>query len=70
MNFNEAQGIIQMSPDPLRAGGVWGRDYLWLAKVLSEVYAHIGCGMDSKILVSWQTQTLLHKCHHLIVGHS
>ena len=28
MNFNEAQGITQMSPDPLRAGGVWARDYL------------------------------------------
>ena len=25
--FNEAQGISLMSPDPLRAGGVWGRDY-------------------------------------------
>ena len=25
--FNEAQGISWMSPDPLRAGGVWGRDY-------------------------------------------
>ena len=24
--FNEAQGISRMSPDPLCAGGVWGRD--------------------------------------------
>ena len=24
---NEAQGISQMSPDPLLLGGVWARDY-------------------------------------------
>ena len=29
-NVHEAQGIGRMSPDPLRAGGVWGRDYLVL----------------------------------------
>ena len=27
VNFNEAQGISWMSPDPLRTGRVWGRDY-------------------------------------------
>jgi len=29
--FNGAQGISQMSPDPLCVGWVWARDYPWSA---------------------------------------
>ena len=29
--FNEAKGISQMSPDPLLVGGVWWREYMYVA---------------------------------------